>query len=55
MAGISRSVTIVIAYLIKKLNISFGDAYNKISERRPKVNNIIIQINPNKGFIKQLK
>jgi protein-tyrosine phosphatase len=31
MAGISRSVTIVIAYLIKKLNISFGDAYSKIS------------------------
>jgi protein tyrosine phosphatase len=33
-AGISRSPTLVIAYLMKKLNISMDDAYSRVREKR---------------------
>ena len=47
-AGVSRSVSLVIAYLIRKERISYEVAYEKVRERRPVAN-------PNKGFVKQLK
>ncbi|VUZ40452.1 unnamed protein product, partial [Hymenolepis diminuta] len=45
-AGISRSATIVIAYLMCRLRISYQDALNKVKQRR--------WVNPNPHFIKQL-
>lgn len=46
-AGISRSATVVIAYLMKKCNMTFNEAYKFVKARR----NII---NPNMGFVYQL-
>ena len=46
--GISRSPTIVIAYLIWKTHSNFENVYNFVKKRRP-------NIEPNKGFISQLK
>lgn len=47
-AGISRSPTIIIAYVMKHLNISFEDSFKLVKETR-------ITANPNAGFISQLK
>jgi len=47
-AGVSRSATIVIAYLMKTYNISFQEALNHTRNQRS-------QIYPNQGFIRQLK
>ena len=46
-AGISRSSTAVISYLMKHKNISLFDSYSIVKKSRT-----IIQ--PNKGFLKQL-
>ena len=46
-AGISRSVTILISYLMSKFNITAKDALKIVRENRP-------QVNPNYGFMKQL-
>jgi protein-tyrosine phosphatase len=46
-AGISRSTTIVISYLIRYHNMSSATALNYCKERRP-------IINPNYGFLEQL-
>lgn len=46
-AGVSRSASIVIAYLMKYHNLSFSQAQNYLRSRRP-------IINPNAGFITQL-
>ena len=46
-AGISRSPSIVIAYLIKALNYSFKDAYNLVKSKR--------NIKPNEKFIQELQ
>lgn len=46
--GISRSATIVIAYLMKTYRIPFKEAYSFVLRKRP-------IIYPNKGFIRQLK
>ena len=46
--GISRSSTIIIAYLIKKEKIDFKFAFYYVK-------NLKNDINPNEGFIKQLK
>jgi protein-tyrosine phosphatase len=46
-AGISRSVTVVIYYLVKTLGISVKDALEMVRKCRPVAN-------PNPGFIKQL-
>ena len=48
MCGISRSSTIVIAYLMWKAHCSYYDAYFFVKKRRP-------FIDPNDGFINQLK
>ena len=45
--GISRSVTIIMAYLIDK-GMSYSEAFNKIQNNRH-------FIKPNSGFIEQLK
>lgn len=45
-AGVSRSVTIVAAYLIKKYKINSENALSIINNKR--------KISPNKGFLKQL-
>lgn len=45
-AGISRSATIVIAFLVLKKNMSVSQAIHYIRKKRP--------INPNEGFINQL-
>lgn len=34
MAGVSRSATLVIAYLISSLNISFTDAFKMVKSKR---------------------
>ncbi|CAL9689189.1 unnamed protein product [Knipowitschia caucasica] len=46
-AGRSRSATVVTAYLMKKLKISFSEAYNNLKKLKPDV-----QVNP--GFEEQL-
>ena len=45
--GKSRSASIVIAYLIKKLGITYDQAYQMVYEQRP-------IIDPNPGFVEQL-
>jgi protein tyrosine phosphatase (PTP) superfamily phosphohydrolase (DUF442 family) len=45
--GVSRSATIVLAYLIKKQGYTTNDAISKLKECRQ-------CINPNPGFVKQL-
>jgi protein-tyrosine phosphatase len=47
-AGVSRSPSIVIAYLIKEKKMNFDDAFNLVKNKR-KI------INPNETFIKELK
>lgn len=47
MAGISRSSTIVISYLMKEQKYTFIDSFDFVRQRR----NIIY---PNNGFLKQL-
>ena len=47
-AGVSRSPSIVIAYLIKSLNYTFNEAYNFVKKKR----NII---KPNEKFLQELK
>ena len=46
-AGISRSATIVIAYLMKALSMTLEEAYKLVKSRRPR-------IKPNQAFISQL-
>lgn len=46
-AGVSRSPTIVIAYLMRQFGISTNDAFNKVREKRP-------IISPNIVFMSQL-
>ena len=46
--GISRSATVTIAYLMKKLNIPYALAHDIVKRRRP-------VINPNIGFVDALK
>ena len=48
ICGISRSTSIVIAYLMWKTHCSYYDAYFFVKNRRP-------FIDPNEGFIKQLE
>ena len=48
LAGMSRSATIVIAYLMWKKHIKYEDAFNFVKEKRK-------CIEPNEGFIIQLK
>jgi protein-tyrosine phosphatase len=55
MAGISRSVTLVLAYLIKCKGMDYHTAFNHVKSRRKIVPLDVIQINPNDGFIQQLK
>ena len=47
-AGISRSATITIAYLMKYKAMKYQDAYKHVRQRR-------VQIAPNKDFVKKLK
>lgn len=47
-AGISRSSTIVIAYLMKKNKLTYQEAYSFVRKRRS-------VICPNSGFVRQLK
>lgn len=44
MAGVSRSATIVIAYLMKKRKLSYDDAFKFVKTRR-------VIVWPNDGFI----
>lgn len=46
--GVSRSATVVIAYLIRYLEMTRDEAYVEVKKRRP-------QINPNPGFWRQLQ
>ena len=48
MAGVSRSATIVIAYLMKSEGMTFRAAFDHVKQRRP-------CICPNEGFQRQLK
>lgn len=47
-AGVSRSASIVIAYLILKVGMSFDDALKLVKGKRP-------AIQPNSGFVEQLR
>jgi atypical dual specificity phosphatase len=47
-AGVSRSVSVVIAYLIKYNNMKYDQAFNLIKSIR-------WFIKPNSGFVEQLK
>ena len=46
-AGVSRSATVVIAYIMWKQKMNFNDAYNFVNERR--------LVSPNPGFRSQLE
>ena len=46
-AGVSRSTSIVVAYLMKEMGYSFKEAYEFVRKRRP-------QVNINSFFVKQL-
>ena len=48
MAGVSRSVTVVLAYLVRYQNMSLNDAYQHVKQRHP-------ESAPNTGFWVQLK
>ncbi|KAL4492589.1 hypothetical protein ABPG72_007702 [Tetrahymena utriculariae] len=48
IAGVSRSPSFVIAFLIKQFNWSYQRAYDYVKERRPAVQ-------PNANFVRQLK
>ena len=41
MAGVSRSATIVMAYLMKSRGVTFQQAYRQIKSKRSIVSNII--------------
>jgi len=47
-AGVSRSPTIVIAYLMIAMQLSYDEAYDKVKKARS-------CIRPNDGFVKQLR
>lgn len=47
-AGISRSPAVIIAYLIKYMDMTFSDAYNQVLKKRPKAH-------PNGGFQRYLR
>ena len=47
-AGVSRSASTVLAYMMASKNISLNDAYELVSAKRP-------CIKPNDGFVAQLK
>uniref|UniRef100_A0A8C5R718 Dual specificity protein phosphatase n=1 Tax=Leptobrachium leishanense TaxID=445787 RepID=A0A8C5R718_9ANUR len=47
LAGISRSVTVTVAYLMQKLNLSLNDAYDFVKRRKT-------NISPNFNFMGQL-
>ena len=47
-AGVSRSATIVIAYMMRKYQYGMDDALKRVKGRRP-------YVDPNKGFMKQLR
>ena len=47
-AGISRSTTIVLAFLMNKYQMTYESALEMVRERRPR-------IHPNRGFVDQLK
>lgn len=46
--GISRSSTIILSYLMKKLNIRFEEAFKLLKDKHPRAD-------PNGGFVRQLK
>lgn len=48
MAGVSRSATLVIAYMMKRYRLSLKEAEQLVRSKRP-------FINPNPGFMKQLQ
>ncbi|RGB33303.1 dual specificity phosphatase, partial [Rhizophagus diaphanus] len=48
LAGISRSTSIVIAYLMNSQKIHYNQAFNLVKEKRPNVK-------PNQGFVEQLR
>jgi dual specificity phosphatase 12 len=48
MAGVSRSATVVIGYLMAMYGYSFDQAYREVQMKRP-------IINPNSGFVGQLQ
>lgn len=55
MAGVSRSVTLVIAYIMQKSDASFSSAFNYVKSKRPIVKIILYQkIHPNEAFVEQL-
>ena len=47
-AGVSRSASVVIAYLMRYHNMTYSQACAHVRDRRP-------WINPNPGFVNQLK
>lgn len=47
LAGISRSVTVTVAYLMQKLNLSMNDAYDIVKMKKS-------NISPNFNFMGQL-
>lgn len=46
--GISRSASLVIAHIMKKYNLTYSEAFERVKTRRD-------IINPNEGFVQQLK
>lgn len=55
MAGVSRSATLVIAYLMKSRNIGLKEAYAIVKSKRKIVTFEFTQIHPNSSFLKQLE
>ncbi|VDL95958.1 unnamed protein product [Schistocephalus solidus] len=56
LAGVSRSATIVIAYVMRKYRISYNEAFHRVTRMRS-VWYVVFELifSPNSGFINQLK
>jgi hypothetical protein len=55
MVGVSRSVTIAIAYLLRKYQYTLSQVIALLQRKRRKVTIPLHKINPNPGFLQQLQ
>lgn len=54
-AGVSRSASIVIAFIMRYTGAAYSEAMARVRVKRPAVITTLMQICPNAGFVAQLK